>query len=60
MNKLLWALLILIWSATLLMLIFALTDIGPDYPFIDYKFIIAIGFIAITGFMKLLYNRSNL
>ncbi|MFN4764116.1 hypothetical protein ACKGJN_13385 [Gillisia sp. Q332] len=60
MNKLLWTFLILIWSAALLMLIFALTDFGPDYPLTDYKYIIVIGFITITGFMKLLYSRSKM
>ncbi len=60
MNKLLWTILILLWSVVLIILIFALTDIGPDHPFTDYKFIIGIALITITGFMRILYKRSKL
>lgn len=59
MNKLLWTVLIMIWSAAFIILIFALTHIEPDYPFSNYKFIIVVGFITITGFMRLLYSRSK-
>ncbi|HZH70152.1 MAG TPA: hypothetical protein VFD80_06865 [Flavobacteriaceae bacterium] len=59
MNKLVWIVLILLWSAALVILILALTDLGTDYQFSDYTFSIGMGFITITGFMKLVYNRSK-
>ena len=53
MYKLLWLILFLMWFSALLLLIFALTDLGPDYPYDQHKYVIAIGFITITGFFKM-------
>ncbi|QED38021.1 hypothetical protein FK178_09925 [Antarcticibacterium arcticum] len=59
MNKFLWVFLALIWIAALIVLIIALTENGSNDVFADYKFIIGIGFIAITGFLRILYKRSK-
>lgn len=60
LTKIFWALGILIWLMMLIVLIIALTDIISWNPFKEYRFIIAIGFIATSGFIRNAYkNRMN-
>jgi hypothetical protein len=41
----------------LIILIISLTDLVPKNPFKDYRLIIGIAFLAITGFIRLAYRR---
>jgi hypothetical protein len=60
LPKIFWALGILIWLIMLTILIIALTDIISWNPFKEYRYIIAIGFIAITRLIRNAYkNRMN-
>ncbi len=54
-RLLLWALLIICFIA----LVIALTDIWPDNPLKNYKFLIGIAFITIGGFTRLAMKRKN-
>ncbi|WP_321322733.1 hypothetical protein [Labilibaculum sp.] len=60
LTKTIWALGILIWLMMLIILIIALTDIISWNPFKEYRFIIGIGFITVSGFIRIAYkNRMN-
>jgi hypothetical protein len=48
---------VLIWISSLIILIISLTDLVPKNPFKDYRLIIGIAFLAITGFIRLAYRR---
>ncbi len=57
MKKVILISLALIWIISLSILVIALTDLIPNNIFKEYKFIIGIGFITITGFIKIAYNK---
>ena len=57
MKKIILISLALIWIVSLSILVIALTDLIPNNIFKEDKFIIGIGFISITGFIKIAYNR---
>jgi hypothetical protein len=57
MKKLYFLLICTVWSLALFILILALTDIYPDNVFQKHRFIVGIGFISLTGFIKIIYNR---
>ncbi|MDM8160899.1 hypothetical protein QUH73_13830 [Labilibaculum sp. K2S] len=60
LTKIIWTLCILIWFMMLIVMTIALTDITSWNPFKEYRFIIVIGFIAISGFILNAYkNRIN-
>ena len=46
----------LVWILALIILIIALTDLYPNTIFKEYRFIMVIAFIAITRFLKPIYN----
>lgn len=57
MNKIALVLLALIWISSLVILIIALTGLIPNNLFIEYRLIVGIGFIAITGFLRIAYRQ---
>jgi hypothetical protein len=57
MKKLYFILICSIWILALFILIVALTDEYPDNSFKKYRFVVGIGFISFTGFLKIIYNR---
>ena len=57
MKKYILILLALVWITALAVLIVALTDLVPDNPFVEYRLIVGIGFILLTGFIRMLYKR---
>lgn len=46
----------LVWILALLILIIALTDLYPHNIFSEYRLIIGIAFISITGLLKPIYK----
>jgi hypothetical protein len=46
----------LVWILALIILIISLTDLFQNNIFGEYRLIIGIAFIAITGFLKPIYN----
>jgi hypothetical protein len=46
----------LVWILALIILIISLTDLYPNNIFGEYRLIIGIAFITITGFLKPIYN----
>ncbi|SDG46652.1 hypothetical protein [Psychroflexus sediminis] len=46
----------LVWILALMILIISLTDLYPNNVFSEYRLIIGIAFISITGLLKLIYN----
>jgi len=62
MNKTLWILAISIWITSLFILIIALTNVWPNNPFADYKLVVGLFFLMITGLLRIAdrtYNRNN-
>jgi hypothetical protein len=57
MKKIALITLALIWISSLIILIIALTDLYPNNPFKEYRLSVGIGFIAITGFLKIAYKQ---
>ena len=57
MKKTILISLALIWVSILIILIIALTDLVPNNPFRDYRFIVGIAFIAMTGLIGTAYRR---
>jgi len=57
MKKIAMITLGLIWISCLIILIVALTDLYPNNPFKEYRLIAGIGFIAITGFLRIAYKQ---
>jgi hypothetical protein len=57
MKKTILIVLALIWISSLVVLIIALTDLVPNNPFMAYRLIIGIAFIAVTGFIGMAYRR---
>lgn len=60
MKKSILILLALVWIAALIILIIALTNQHPDHPFVEYRTIIGITFIALTGFIRIAYTRHKM
>ena len=46
----------LVWIFALIILIISLTNLYPNNIFKEYRLIIGIAFITITGFLKPIYN----
>ena len=46
----------LVWISALVITIISLTNIYPENLFQEYRYIIVIAFIAITGILKPIYN----
>jgi len=57
MKKIAMITLGLIWISCLIILIITLTDLYPNNPFKEYRLIVGIGFIAITGFLRIVYKQ---
>lgn len=57
MKKIALVFLVLIWISSLIILIIALTDLMPENIFKEYRLVVGICFIAITGFIKIAYGR---
>jgi hypothetical protein len=57
MKKIILIVLALIWVSCLIILIIALTGLVPNNPFKDYRLIIGLAFIAMTGFIGMAYWR---
>jgi hypothetical protein len=48
---------VFIWLACLSVLIVTFLDIYPNNPLSSYRYIVGIGFIAISGLLKFAYAR---
>jgi len=48
----------IVWLLALIILIISLTDLYPNNIFSEYRLIIGIAFITITGFLKPIYNSA--
>lgn len=59
MKKIALIIFALVWIASLVILIIALTNLYPDSIFREYRSSVGIAFITITGLLKLLYNAVN-
>jgi hypothetical protein len=59
MKKAILIVLALIWIASLIILIIALTDLVKVNPFKNYRWIIGIGFLTISGFIRKAYQNFN-
>ena len=57
MKKIAIIIIVVMWIASLAILIIALTNIVQNNPFKEYRLIIGIGFIAITRFLGKAYNQ---
>jgi uncharacterized protein YpmS len=57
MKKTLLILLALVWIVALVVLIIALSNQNSANPFKEYRLIIGIGFIALTGFIRIVHKR---
>lgn len=55
---LIWIISILIWAAALVVLIKAMVDGSAENPLREYRLVIGIGFIAITGFLRIVYRKT--
>lgn len=59
MRRYILILAIVIWIFSLIILIIALTNIYPNNPFKDYRFIIGIAFLSISGFTRIIVKNQN-
>jgi hypothetical protein len=57
MTKLFWILAPVVWIACLIILIIALTNLVPDNSLKEYRLIIGIGFLCISGFIGICYKK---
>ncbi len=57
--KIPWILGLSIWLLSLFILIEAMSVNSPENPFRPYRFIIGIGFIVITGFLRIAYKKTK-
>ena len=60
MKKSILILLVVVWIAALAVLIIALTNQHPDNSFVEYRLIVGIGFIVLTGFIRMVYKRLHI
>ena len=58
-SKTAWVISILIWISSLILLIIAVTDKAPENPLKEYRLIIAIGFMTISGFIRIAYKKHQ-
>lgn len=52
-------LLVALWLLALSFLIIALTDALPSYSLKEHRFLVGIGFIAITRFLLFVYKKTK-
>jgi hypothetical protein len=57
MKKITLITLSLSWIFCLTILIIALTDVYPDNIFQSYKLVVGIGFLTISGFIRIAYKK---
>lgn len=57
MKKIALISLVTIWIIALIILIISLTDVLPDNPLKDFRLVTGLGFIAVSGFITLLWKR---
>lgn len=57
MKKITLILLVITWIVFFTILIIALTDFFPDNIFQNYKLVVGISFLAITGFIRVIYQK---
>jgi uncharacterized protein YybS (DUF2232 family) len=48
---------LIIWILSLTVLIIALTDLFPDNIFKNYRLVVGLGFLIITGFIRIAYQK---
>jgi len=58
-KKVLWVIAIITWMFSLIILVVALTDLFPDNSFKEYRLIIGMGFITVTGFIRIAYKKHR-
>jgi len=58
-KTLFWVLALLIWLILLIILIDALTINSPENPFRPHRFIIGLGFVALTGLLRIAYKKTK-
>ena len=49
----------LIWILSLILMIISLTELFPNKILVEYRMLAGIGFIAITGFIRIIYRKFN-
>ncbi|WP_242919607.1 hypothetical protein [Pontibacter liquoris] len=57
MKKITLVALALFWMLSLTLLIIALTDLFPDNILKNYRVLIGTGFLAVTGFIRIAYQK---
>ena len=57
MKKITLVALTIIWIFSLTILIIALTDLFHDNIFQNYKLVVGIAFLTITGFIRIAYKK---
>ncbi len=57
MKKIILIAFAFIWVLSLIILIIALTDLVPNTIFKDYRFIIGIGFLVVSRFLSIAYQK---
>ena len=57
MTKFFWISAPIIWIISLVILIIALTNFVPDNPLKQYSLIIGLGFVCVTGLIRILYKK---
>lgn len=56
MKRIALIIIALVWISALIILIISLTNLYPNNIFKQYRSIVGIAFITITGLLKLIYN----
>ncbi|RAJ26693.1 hypothetical protein LX77_00948 [Gelidibacter algens] len=56
MKKIILIIIALVWISALIILIISLTDIYPNTIFKEHRSVVGIGFIVVSGLLKLIYN----
>lgn len=56
MKKIILIIIALVWISALFILIISLTDLYPNTVFREHRSIVGIGFIIVSGLLKLIYN----
>jgi hypothetical protein len=63
MKKTILIILAIVWISGLIILIISLTNLYPNNIFSEYRLVVVIAFITITGFLKPIYisliNKAN-
>lgn len=57
MKKPILIILILIWISSLLTLIIALTDLIPNNPLQEFRLIVGLGFITLSGLIRIAWRK---